>query len=135
MKNPLLTFSFFYGLTFYEMKIKKGTMKLNQITLFIFFLSFTILLNADDKKWSSLQGSLNWNEAKKKCSSLGMRLPSLEELKTSFDKEELSAWKKDGNTYWTASEISSDRAYYFTLLNGAKFSLAKNKSISVRCVR
>ena len=63
-----------------------------------------------------------------------MRLPTLEELKKSYDTEELESWKKEGNTFWTANEISKERAYYFTLLNGVSFSLAKDKTILTRCI-
>ncbi|MBL0262899.1 MAG: hypothetical protein IPQ05_03265 [Leptospiraceae bacterium] len=102
--------------------------------LLFFFLSFQQCTHAKEAKWSASLGKLNWEEAKSKCAKEGKRLPTLDELKTSFEKQELESWKKDGNTYWTSDEISSDRAFYFTLLNGVKFSLAKDKKVLVRCV-
>ena len=95
--------------------------------LLFFFLSFQQCTHAK-------LGKLNWEEAKTKCAKEGKRLPTLDELKISFEKQELESWKKDGNTYWTSDEVSSDRAFYFTLLNGVKFSLAKDKKVLVRCV-
>jgi|JI102314A2RNA_FD_contig_61_1457431_length_708_multi_2_in_0_out_0_1 hypothetical protein len=103
--------------------------------LLLIGLSFTIFGDSKSAKWSSNLGKLNWEEAKAKCAKEGRRLPKLDELKNSFDKQELESWKKDGNTYWTSEEISSTRAYYFTLLNGVKFSLAKDKKVLVRCVQ
>jgi hypothetical protein len=32
-----------------------------------------------DGKWSEYQGYMNWEDGKKKCASLGMRLPTIEE--------------------------------------------------------
>jgi hypothetical protein len=103
--------------------------------LLLIGLSFTIFGDSKSAKWSSNLGKLNWEEAKAKCAKEGRRLPKLDELKNSFDKQELESWKKDGNTYWTSDEVSSDRAFYFTLLNGVKFSLAKDKKVLVRCVQ
>lgn len=106
-------------------------------TILLLLILQTFNLYADSKitKWSTNLGKLNWADAKAKCAKEGKRLPKLDELKTSFEKNELESWKKDGNSYWTSEEISSDRAYYFTLLNGVKFSLAKDKTILTRCVQ
>lgn len=106
-----------------------------KIFLVCSFILFCVQVSADTKRWSLLQGNLNWSDAKAKCNSIGMRLPTLEELKISFEKEEIANWKKDGTTYWSSNEISSDRAYYISLLNGSKFSLAKNKTTLVRCIQ
>ncbi len=106
----------------------------NKLILILIFISFTIGPDTTKTKWSASLGKLTWSEAKTKCANLKMRLPTLEELKKSYDSGELDSWKKDGNTYWTANEISKERAYYFTLLNGVSFSLAKDKTILTRCI-
>ena len=110
------------------------TLSTKYILLILTGLTISIFGDSKTAKWSANLGKLNWAEAKTKCANEGRRLPTLAELKTSFDNQELESWKKDGNTYWTSEEISSNRAYYFTLLNGVKFSLAKDKKVLVRCV-
>lgn len=109
-------------------------MNSKKFILLLLFISFSITADSAKTKWSASLGKLTWSEAKTKCTELKMRLPTLEELKKSYDTNELESWKKDGNTYWTANEISKDRASYFTLLNGVSFSLAKDKTIITRCI-
>ena len=109
-------------------------MNTNKLILIIIFISFSLCSDTTKLKWSASLGKLTWSEAKTKCTELKMRLPTLEELKKSYDTEELESWKKEGNTFWTANEISKERAYYFTLLNGVSFSLAKDKTILTRCI-
>jgi hypothetical protein len=38
------------------------------------------VIKENEKKWSGFQGNMPWNEAKSKCESIGMRLPTKEEL-------------------------------------------------------
>lgn len=50
--------------------------------------------NSSDAKWSQYQGSLNWSRAKEKCASLGMRLPTVTELKSAYTAGVIESWKK-----------------------------------------
>ncbi len=114
--------------------MKSYTNLLKSFLLLLFFFSFSVCSDSFTKKWSTNLGKLNWSDAKANCAKQGMRLPTLDELKINYERNELESWKKDGNTYWTANEVSKDRAYYFTLLNGVSFSLAKDKTILTRCI-
>lgn len=109
-------------------------MKLYSILL-LTLTSFNSLLIADSKKWSPFQGKLKWEEAKEKCKSLGMKLPSIDELSAAYNADELKKWKEDGNTYWSSTEKNSDRAYYITLLDGNKFTFRKEGNLYVRCIQ
>lgn len=74
------------------------------------------------KKWSGFQGNMPWNEAKAKCESIGMRLPTKEELefaprekwnKEAEVAEKLNVNKESGvmdfnaetNSYWALNKL------------------------------
>ncbi|MBP7281891.1 MAG: hypothetical protein KBA66_09955 [Leptospiraceae bacterium] len=109
-------------------------MNSKKIILILLFISFNLCSDSARTKWSANLGKLTWSDANTKCAELKMRLPTLDELKKGYDSNELESWKQEGNTYWTANEISKERASYFTLLNGVSFSLAKDKTILARCI-
>ena len=51
------------------------------------------VVKGQEKKWSAFQGNMTWNEAKTKCESIGMRLPTREELQFApMDK-----WQKEAS--------------------------------------
>lgn len=95
--------------------------------------------NASDLKlWSKYQGAMNWEEAKKKCASLEMRLPNREEWLVNFEenKEVLSKWsKEDHHIHWTSTEYSDDTAYYFDIYSAIFNTFVKNQDWHVRCIR
>lgn len=85
--------------------------------------------------WSEYQGSMNWENARKKCFSIGMRLPSRSELIAVYNSKKKEEWLKDGIIYWTSEEFSSERAYYFFMNIGNATEIEKVlDKIHIRCV-
>ncbi len=85
------------------------------------------------QKWSEYQGEMNWNDAIKKCASLGMRLPKRAELETAFKNKSIATWKKDGYWFWTSEEYSKGDAYYFDVGLGLVVDHLKEEVNHVRC--
>ncbi len=87
-------------------------MKLISITLSLFFLSYPIFSQSSFKgKWSPNFGIMNWHEAKKKCDSVKMRLPTLGELKDAFQGKEMVTWTKDEEgLLWSSDSLNNDES-------------------------
>ena len=81
-------------------------MSLFSLFITIFFILFsTEILSQTKNKWSQSLGLLSWNEAKIKCESLKMRLPTLLEMKDAFREGEFEKWDNDeGGVYWTSTD-------------------------------
>ena len=78
---------------------------------------------SDSINWSGYQGVMNWHDAKAKCVSLGMRLPT-------------KAWEKDGRWYWTSEDSFAETAYGVFIHDGYVYSGNKATGVSfVRCIR
>ena len=69
-------------------------------------------------KWSDYQGSMNWHNAKAKCASSKMRLPTRAEFDFEYKEKGTESWKKDGNWYWTLEEYSEASAHYYDAETG-----------------
>ncbi|MEM7180512.1 MAG: hypothetical protein AAF518_06345 [Spirochaetota bacterium] len=90
--------------TFFCSKEKKNTNKLIQIKR---------------SSWSSYQGEMNWYDAKEKCTSIGMRLPSSKELVAAYTSGVNKKWDtKQTNWYWASDSQSAENAYYVSMHNG-----------------
>ena len=67
--------------------------------------------------WSVYQGAMNWNVAKAKCASIGMRLPTRDELVAAQKAGAWEKWQKEKEVtykyswYWTSEEYSIQLAY------------------------
>ncbi|HMV41049.1 MAG TPA: hypothetical protein PLS71_04555 [Leptospiraceae bacterium] len=119
------------------------------LILFFHFISCATLSNDENiessNHWSDYQGELNWEDAKRKCGSLGlagygMRLPSIDELEIAYKKGITKSWKSDwqqtkNSGYWTANHYSEARAYYFLVELGELDYLNKKDIKHVRCKR
>lgn len=93
--------------------------------------------NTGSGNWSAYQGEMNWNDAKAKCASIGMRLPTRAEFKAAYDAKLTEEWK-NGLTYyvhWTNEEFSDVRAYKFDISNGNSYNVLKVFYDNVRCIR
>ncbi|HMV42726.1 MAG TPA: hypothetical protein PK079_23635 [Leptospiraceae bacterium] len=86
------------------------------------------------REWSEYQGQMNWYEANKISEELGMRLPTIEELKFAFQTKETSSWKKNGKCYWTCDEndYSKNYAFAFFIDSGIIFDYDKTINLDVR---
>ncbi len=93
--------------------------------------------------WSDYQGGMNWYDAKNKCASLGMRLPSRAELITAYETKVTESWKKDGLDYWTSDYYFEEEeeyvirrsAYSFLVDAGFVISYFRYYIANVRCIR
>lgn len=85
--------------------------------------------------WSASQGVMNWNDAKARCASLGMRLPTLAEFNAAYDSGVTKSWN-DLSAYWTSDAFSDFRAYFFNIDGGYSNHYRKDVgSFYVRCIR
>ena len=91
--------------------------------------------NKGDGKWSAYQGVMNWEDAKKKCANLRMRLPTIEELKEAYKSKVTDSWKTDGITYWSSTPVGVDRAYHFHVDSGGSYDPPRDGIFYVRCLR
>lgn len=131
-----------------EIKRMKITVSIFLI-LFLYFESCATLPNDEStdssKNWSNYLGEMNWEDAKRKCGSLGitgygMRLPSIDELEIAHKNGITESWKSDwqkteNSGYWTSRHYSEVRAYYFLVALGELDYLNKKDIKHVRCKR
>jgi len=75
-----------------------------------------------------------WAGAKKSCSDQGMRLPSKTELNTIYTNKATISGINSAAYYWSATEYSSDSAWFQYFANGVQ-GLTKGNGYNVRCVR
>lgn len=104
--------------------------------------SYTKPIAADPKlasSWSAYQGKLNWEDAKAKCASIGMKLPSIEELKAAYAAEITKSWDEIGflsNRFYWSSQLGVDnRAYILGVLDGGSNEFNRSSEFKVRCLR
>lgn len=109
------------------------------VILTIFILSGSLFaqskkIKAD--KFSDYQGAMNWEDAKKKCGALGMRLPSIEELQTAYDSKALDTWGTDNfNVYWSSTPEGKTDAKIIRVDYGNVITDNKNARYNVRCFK
>ena len=80
--------------------------------------------------------TMNWEGANFSCFKLkdGWRLPTKDELNILYlNKEKIGGFKLDG--YWSATEESSDMAWYQYFTEGGQWKDLKKKNFYVRAVR
>ncbi len=87
------------------------------------------------RNWSEYQGEMDWNNAYTKCASIGMRLPTNDELKTAHTTGVVESWKKDGSDYWSVTAYDENRAYALSVGGGELNSYSREGSFNVRCIR
>jgi hypothetical protein len=87
------------------------------------------------KKFSEYQGSLTWDDADKKCKSLKMRLPTIDELKKAYESGITKSWQKDGDYYWSSTPYDAERYYVLLVYSGGTYDDYRSISRSVRCRR
>ncbi|PKA24748.1 hypothetical protein CH381_18905 [Leptospira sp. mixed culture ATI2-C-A1] len=89
-------------------KVKKALLTLS-VVLGIIGVGYLIFLN----HWSDPFGKMKLSEATEKCKSLGMRLPTVNELKIAHMIGVIKWWHRDGYTqvYWAKRE--NERTYNF----------------------
>lgn len=87
-------------------------------------------------KWSQHLGKMEWEKAKAKCASIGMRLPTIAELKAAYKANVTVSWKADGIVYWSSDEYSNGSAYAFFVSDGDGSNyFGRDADLRVRCIR
>ena len=112
------------------------------LIVFFFFLTRFILSELWEKAeehslqsgWSSNQGSLGWYDAREKCNSLGMRLPTIEELKSANEAKLTKSWSMFGDEYWSSSPFGTNGHYYLNLKTSEEFFGIPSDQFSTRCL-
>ena len=78
-------------------------------------------------------GDMNWDSANAKCRSIGMRLPSIDELKAAYNAGITKSWQ--GNYYWSSTPYDAESYYRLVVRNGSRSSERYNNYGVVRCRR
>ena len=90
---------------------------------------------ANAKDWSAYMGSMTWDQANAKCKSIGMRLPTIDELKAAYKADITKSWQNDGNYYWSSTPYDAERYYLLGVYNGNTNNNNRNNNNNVRCRR
>ena len=125
--------------------------KTKLIGIFIFILALFIggfvyvrdILTTDPSKtessipqliWSEEQGRMNWIHANKKCKSMGMRLPTINEFQTAKKSGLTDGWLYD--RYWTNEIARNNMMYIYDKIDSTGYGESKDKmEVMVRCVK
>lgn len=86
-------------------------------------------LNPSSVKWSVDLGKMSWDDAMKKCASIGMRLPSLDELIATYNFTQGKKWLRD-DPYWSSTVLQGRPRIYF---GSRTWSLSSDHN-NVRCL-
>jgi hypothetical protein len=83
--------------------------------------------------WSPDMGSLDWDSANAKCRSIGMRLPSFDELKAAYNAGITKSWPGFG--YWSSTPYDAERYYSLYVGDGGTDNYNRSDYAYVRCRR
>jgi hypothetical protein len=87
------------------------------------------------ERWSGYLGIMRWDEANAQCKKIGMRLPTIGELRDAFINGTTEAWKKDGLFYWSSTPGQGDHSYNIGIADGHFFVDDRIFINDVRCIR
>lgn len=105
------------------------------VTAILVFCTMTVQAEKKSDKFSDYQGVMNWDDAKKKCASLGQRLASIEELQSAYESRLLESWtEKNQNVYWSSSADGGQNAKFIRADYGNAASDSRNARYNVRCL-
>ncbi len=85
--------------------------------------------------FSEYQGNMSWDSANTKCRSIGMRLPTIDELKAAYNAGITKSWQKDGSSYWSSTPYDAVRYYELNVDFGSTRSDYRYDYSNVRCRR
>ncbi|TGK36390.1 cag pathogenicity island protein CagA [Leptospira gomenensis] len=73
-----------------------------------------------EKSWISPDGSYNWHQARQICSSMDLRLPTIEELEDSYESGETESWiSEEEKRFWSSTiSIGQNGAYNLDVFKG-----------------
>lgn len=115
---------------------------LGTMVLLILALSLLSQEKKPSEEWSKYLGFMQWKDAKKKCISIGMKLPTKEELYFAYTKGITESWKENGTYYWSSFKKREGyllKAYCISLFDGSMIEGKENYIHQyyghVRCIR
>jgi hypothetical protein len=84
--------------------------------------------------WSKYMGYMTWSSADNKCKEIGMRLPTIDELKMAYMSGNTKSWQNDGYLYWSSTPYDAE-SYYVFRVHGGAYDRNRNGDGNVRCRR
>jgi hypothetical protein len=115
-----------------QIEMIKHSLMMKHILLISLILG---LIGNCKKNFSSFQGTMKWKEAKEKCESLSMRLPTRVDFKKAVEDKITESWKSDGWFYWTSDELDNESAFPFFIGLGIMPPIKKKSTRHIRCIR
>ncbi len=85
--------------------------------------------------WSKYMGSMSWSSADNKCKEIGMRLPTIDELKMAYKSGITNSWQNDGYNYWSSTPYDAERYYELRVNYGSTGYSDRHSNYGVRCRR
>ena len=95
-----------------------------------------VIVDGDCKeRWSPYMGDMNWDSANAKCRSIGMRLPTIDELKDAYSAGITKSWQKYGYDYLSSTPYDAESYYVLNVNNGNTYHNNRYTYNYVRCRR
>jgi len=88
-----------------------------------------------ESQWSEYMGSMSWSSADNKCKEIGMRLPTIDELKMAYKSGITKSWQYDGDYCWSSTPYGAERYYRLDVYNGSTYHDDRRSDYNVRCRR
>jgi len=76
---------------------------------------------------------MTWVNGNEKCSNLGMRLPTIDELKEAHDTGIWVSWYIHSKYYWSSIPDDADKYYVLDISDNKAFRFDRTKFVNVRC--
>ena len=86
-------------------------------------------------KFSDYQGRMTWDDANKKCKSIKMRLPTIDELKEAYTLKITNSWLEYNSVDYWSSTPSAESYYLLYRGDGRTLNYNRDDPNSVRCRR
>ena len=101
------------------------------LVFYIFFI-FPVFTNAET--WGNVEDWLTWNDANTKCQSLGMRLPTINELKRAFKAGKTKSWDATPGAYWSSTPARGGNHFSLNIADNG-FVGSASGNFGVKCFK
>ncbi len=86
--------------------------------------------------WSEYMDIMSWSSADNKCKEIGMRLPTIDELKMAYKLGITKSWQNDSTYYWSSTPYDAERYYLLDVDDGSTtYRNRRGGNYGVRCRR